>query len=64
MKTREVIYCRGIFRVPFFSFFAKGPLIIYTAGWGRGEIGQVNDFSGNRKVRYMMFASQRLGSTF
>ena len=25
-------------------FFNKGPLIIYASGWGRREVGWVNDF--------------------
>ena len=28
----------------------KGPLIIYASGWGRREVGWVNDFLGSIRV--------------
>ena len=48
-------------RIMHLATYLKGPLIIHASGWGRREVGWVNDFLGSLKVGCIIFlASQRL----
>ena len=56
MQSYYLTGCRVIYH----QLISKGLLIIYASGWGRREVGWVNDFLGGLKVGYIIFfASQR-----